>query len=245
VIWIRDGRPVYRWAVRRVDRDAQPTGKRGRPPLAPTPGVGLTQAVQRRHRGRIVSAEVRRVLGEGVDGPDPVHEERWNGVLQDRLNARTRKTPAFAKTVETWDARGILCGFEHNGLRAASGLAGSGGGPAGGTAGSTADAGDGHRVDRPHRVLRGILDLPASPIPNGVTTWEITNGLEEPTVVPMTKGRLEAPFHHRPHPVGAGERIDQVHYAIGPIGKVQQIKDLLPELGEGAGLHTLHHASFF
>jgi hypothetical protein len=81
VIWIRDGRPVYRRAVRRVYRDAQPTGKRGRPPLAPTPGVGLTQAVQRRHQGRIMRVEVRPVLGEAVDGPYPVHEERLNGVL--------------------------------------------------------------------------------------------------------------------------------------------------------------------
>jgi hypothetical protein len=117
VIWIRDGRPVYRRAVRQVYRDAQPTGKRGRPPLAPTPGVGLIQAVKRRHRGRMVRVEVRPVLGEAVDGPYPVHEERWNGVLRDRLNALSRKTHAFAKTVETWDARVILCWFEHNGLR--------------------------------------------------------------------------------------------------------------------------------
>jgi hypothetical protein len=117
VIWIRDGRPVYRRAVRQVYRDAQPTGKQGRPPLVPTPGVGWIQAVQRRHRGRMVRVEVRPVLGEAVDGPDPVHEERWNGVLRDRLNALSRKTHAFARTVETWDARVILCGFEPNGLR--------------------------------------------------------------------------------------------------------------------------------
>jgi hypothetical protein len=51
VIWISDGRLVYRRAVRQVYRDAQPTGKRGRPPLVLTPGVGLTQAVKRRHDG--------------------------------------------------------------------------------------------------------------------------------------------------------------------------------------------------
>jgi hypothetical protein len=99
VIWIRDGRPVDRRAVRRVYRDAQPTGKRGRPPLAPTPGVGLMQAVQRRHQGRMVRVEVRPVLGEAVDGPDPAHEERLNGVLRDRLDALKRKTHAFAKAV--------------------------------------------------------------------------------------------------------------------------------------------------
>jgi hypothetical protein len=75
------------------------------------------QAVQRRHRGRMVRVEGRPVLGEAVDGPDPVHEERLNGMLRDRWNARARKTHAFAKTVETWDARVILCGFEPNGLR--------------------------------------------------------------------------------------------------------------------------------
>jgi hypothetical protein len=117
VVGIRDGRPVYRRAVGRIDRDAQPTGKRGRPPLAPTPEVGWIQAVKRRHQGRMVRVEVRPVLGEAVDGPYPVHEERWNGVLRDRLNALSRKTHAFAKTVETWDARVILCWFEHNGLR--------------------------------------------------------------------------------------------------------------------------------
>jgi hypothetical protein len=72
---------------------------------------------------------------------------------------------------------------------------------------------------------------------------EITDGLEEPAVVPMAKGGLEAQFHHRPHPAGTGEGIDQVHNAIGPIVKVQQIKNLLPELGKGAGIHILHNAS--
>jgi hypothetical protein len=61
--------------------------------------------------------EGRPVLGEAVDGLYPVHEERWNGVVRDRLNALTRKTHAFAKTVETWDVLVILCLFEHNGLR--------------------------------------------------------------------------------------------------------------------------------
>ena len=57
----------------------------------------------------MVRVEVRPVLGEAVDGPYPVHEERLNGMLRDRLNALTRKTHAFAKTVETWDALVILC----------------------------------------------------------------------------------------------------------------------------------------
>ena len=37
--------------------------------MAPTPGVGLIQAVKRRHRGRMVRVEVRPVLGEAVMAP--------------------------------------------------------------------------------------------------------------------------------------------------------------------------------
>jgi len=117
VTWVSDGRRVYRRAVGRLYREVCRTGKRGRPPLVPTPGVGLTQAVQCRRRGRVVRVEVRRILGEPVDGPYPVHEERPRGVLRDRLSALTRKTHAFAKKAETWDARVILCLFEHNWLR--------------------------------------------------------------------------------------------------------------------------------
>ena len=47
----------------------------------------------------------------------PVHEERLNGVLRDRLACLTRKTHAFAKTVRTWDALFELALFEHNWLR--------------------------------------------------------------------------------------------------------------------------------
>ena len=74
---------------------------------------------------------------------------------------------------------------------------------------------------------------------------EIADGLEEPTIVPIAKGRLKAQLHHRPHSAGTGERINQLHNAIGPIVKMQQIKDLLLELGEGAGIHTLHNWLFF
>ena len=47
----------------------------------------------------------------------PVHIERLNGVLRDRLAALTRKTHAFAKSVPTWDALFGLALFEHNWLR--------------------------------------------------------------------------------------------------------------------------------
>jgi len=117
VVGIREGWPVDRRAVRCADRDAPPTGKRRRPPPAPMPGVGWTQAVQRRHPGRMVRVAVRPVLGEAVDGPYPVHAERWNGVWRDRWNARTGQTHALAKMAGIWGVRGILCWFEPNGRR--------------------------------------------------------------------------------------------------------------------------------
>ena len=117
VPWISDGKRAYPKAIGRIYRDPHRRGTRGRPPLVPTPGVGLTQAVKRRRRGRIVGVEVRRVFGEPVDCPYPVHQERLNGVLRDRLNALTRKTHGFAKRVSTWDALVVVCLFEHNWIR--------------------------------------------------------------------------------------------------------------------------------
>ena len=117
ITWVSDGRAVYRREVRRIYRDPRRTGKRGRPPLVPTPGVGLTQMVKKRRRGRVVGIEIRTVLGEPASFPYTVHEERLNGVLRDRLNALTRKTHAFAKAPRTWDALVTLCLFEHNWLR--------------------------------------------------------------------------------------------------------------------------------
>jgi len=117
VPWISDGRGAYLKAIRRIYRDPQRTGKRGRPRLVLTPHVGLTQAVKQRYRGRIVGVQVRTVLGEPVACPYTVHEERLNGVLRDRLNALTRRTHAFAKEARTWDALVTVCLFEHNWIR--------------------------------------------------------------------------------------------------------------------------------
>jgi hypothetical protein len=117
VSWVSDGRSVYRQEVKRVYRDAQRSGKRGRPRLVPTAGVGLTQAVKRRCRGRVVGVAVRCVLGSPIECPYVVHGERLNGVLRDRLNCLTRKTHAFAKRVCLWDAAVVLCVFERNWLR--------------------------------------------------------------------------------------------------------------------------------
>jgi len=123
--WVSDGRRVYATAIRRVYWDPQRTGRRGRPPLVLREDVCLKQAVKRRVRGRVVGVEVRPVLGvalrrrhrEAVACPYGVHRERLNGVLRDRLNALTRRTHAFAKGAETWDALVAVCLFEHNWMR--------------------------------------------------------------------------------------------------------------------------------
>lgn len=115
--WISDGRRIYHRAIRRIYRDAEHTGKRGRPRLIPTVGVGLVQAVKRRQGGRLVRVEVRPRFGEVPQCPYTVCVERLNGVLRDRLGCLTRKTHAFAKQVSSWDAAVTLCLFEHNWMR--------------------------------------------------------------------------------------------------------------------------------
>ena len=115
--WISDGRRIYRRAIGRIYRDPQHTGKRGRPRLLPTVGVGLVQAVKRRQGGRLVRVEVRPRFGQVPQCPYTVCVERLNGVLRDRLGCLTRKTHAFAKQVPSWDAAVTLCLFEHNWMR--------------------------------------------------------------------------------------------------------------------------------
>lgn len=117
VPWLSDGRAIYRQEVSRVYRDPQRSGRPGRPRLVPTPGVGLTQAVKQRCHGRVMGIELRQVLGPPIACPYTVHDERLNGVLRDRLNCLTRKTHAFAKDPQTWDAAVTLCLFETNWLR--------------------------------------------------------------------------------------------------------------------------------
>lgn len=115
--WISDGRRIYQRVIRRLYRDPLHTGKRGRPRLVPTAGVGLVQVVKRRQGGRLVRVEVRPRFGEVPECPYTVCVERLNGVLRDRLNCLTRKTHAFAKRVPSWDAAVALCLFEHNWMR--------------------------------------------------------------------------------------------------------------------------------
>ncbi len=82
-------------------------------------GLSLTQTIKHRdEHGRLLSVETRLAIGAAaVEQPVPVHIERLNGVLRDRLACLTRKTHAFAKCAQTWDALFGLALFEHNWLR--------------------------------------------------------------------------------------------------------------------------------
>jgi hypothetical protein len=115
--WISDGHHGYNESVREVYRDPVRNGARGRPRLARTPGVGLTQVVKRRENRRVVEITVVHRFGVMPEQPHTVHVERLNGVLRDRLNCLTRQTHAFAKRDETWWALVTLCLFEHNWLK--------------------------------------------------------------------------------------------------------------------------------
>jgi hypothetical protein len=116
-VWISDGHPIYATTIQTIYRDPVRTGRRGRPRLVRTPGVGLTQVVKHRKGRRVVKVEVRHRFGPAPKCPHTVRQERLNGVLRDRLACLTRKTHAFAKRCETWDAAVGLALFEHNWMR--------------------------------------------------------------------------------------------------------------------------------
>ncbi len=115
--WVSDGRAVYAETIPLVDRDPERTGRRGRPPLRPAPGVGLVQAVKQRQGRRLVRVEVRVIRGEPLACPHTGHVERLNGPLRDRLACLTRQPHACAKISATGDAAVTLAVFEHNGRR--------------------------------------------------------------------------------------------------------------------------------
>ena len=159
---------AYRWTKGVSEGDspglsrssANGTGKPGRPRLVPTPGVGLTQAVKQRRKGRVVGVEVRRVLGAPIECPYVVCEERLNGVLRDRLACLTRKTHAFAKAKRTWDAAVALCLFEINWLRPHQALREPGEGlPGGRRYRQRTPACYGDRPDGSYLELGGVPDV--------------------------------------------------------------------------------------
>jgi hypothetical protein len=117
--WFSDGWRGYQSILVRAYRQRKLTGKRGRPAWVVPATVTLTQTVkQRDEHGRLLSVEIRAVLGAEMEPAGTVHVERLNGALRDRLNALTRKTHAFAKRDATWDALVGLQFFDHNFHRA-------------------------------------------------------------------------------------------------------------------------------
>ena len=116
--WCSDGWRGYPAILTQAYRQPVHTGRRGRPALVVPADVRLTQSIKHRdEHGKLLSVEIRAVLGEVVSEPGTVHIERVNGTLRDRLNALTRKTHAFAKRDATWDALVFLQLFEHNWIR--------------------------------------------------------------------------------------------------------------------------------
>src|SRR5207302_10004037 len=117
--WFSDGWHGYGSILERAYRKPVRTGKRGRPRLVVPQTLTLTQTVKHRdERGRLLSVEIRATLGATMKPAGTVHVERLNGALRDRLNALTRKTHAFAKRDDTWDALVGLQLFDHNFHRA-------------------------------------------------------------------------------------------------------------------------------
>ena len=110
----RDYGPVLTKAYRRTVRE----GRLGRPRKRVPDELALTQRIKHcDSKGRLLSIAIKATIGTLVAPPGTTRVERLNGVLRDRLNAFTRKTHAFAKTVDTWDALLDLALFEHNWLR--------------------------------------------------------------------------------------------------------------------------------
>lgn len=116
--YVSDGWKPYEATVRTTYRGREPSGIRpGWDILRPTEGIRLTQAVKHRKGRRLIRVEVRATIGEPVEQPYPVHIERLNGVMRDRLGCLTRKTHAFAKEIALWDALFSLTLFAHNWIR--------------------------------------------------------------------------------------------------------------------------------
>jgi hypothetical protein len=116
--WCGDGWRDYGLVLTRAYRQVVRDGRMGRPPKRVPADLALTQRIKHTDpHGRLLSIETKATIGTLVTPPDTTRVERLNGVLRDRLNAFTRQTHAFAKTVATWDALLDLAIFEHNWLR--------------------------------------------------------------------------------------------------------------------------------
>ena len=115
--WCSDGWRPSPTVIQHVYRQPVRTGRPGRPALRLPDGVRLTQhSKHRESHNRLLWIETRATFGEPVAQPALVCVERRHGVCRDRINAFTRKTHAFAKAAQTWDALLGLHVFEQNWL---------------------------------------------------------------------------------------------------------------------------------
>lgn len=122
--WLSDGWQSYPTILRALYRHAHFTSRSGRPRFVLPEGLTLTQTIKSRRRCRRSCRGphvrlARQVTPFGVAPPQPVpvHIERFNGVLRDRLACLGRRTHAFAKCVGTWRALVGLALFAHNWLQ--------------------------------------------------------------------------------------------------------------------------------
>ena len=123
--WLSDGWQSYPSILRQTYRQPQFTSRPGRPRFVLPEGLSLTQTIKSRRRARRgactsepASQRPYQHTPFGVAPPDPVpvHIERFNGVLRDRVACLRRRGHAFAKCVGTWRALVGLALFWHNWL---------------------------------------------------------------------------------------------------------------------------------
>src|SRR5258708_2057461 len=75
--WCSDGWRGYATILTGAYRQAVRSGQRGRPALVVPPDVRLTQTIKHRdEHGKLLSIEIRAVLGELIPSPSTVHIER-------------------------------------------------------------------------------------------------------------------------------------------------------------------------
>lgn len=79
------GKAIYRQAIAKTYRDPVRSGKRGRLPLQPTAGVGLTQVIKHRRGRRLVKVEIVHVLGVALAEPFTVHTDLRPGLHRAKI----------------------------------------------------------------------------------------------------------------------------------------------------------------
>jgi len=99
-----DGLAGYVPAFRRAFRSPEPSGKGGRPPLRPWPGIVIGQVIKRYERRRVVGVERALAQGTAAEAQTLLEETQGGGVLNtafiERLNAtfRTRLSLLVRRT---------------------------------------------------------------------------------------------------------------------------------------------------